>query len=122
MKPSRYVLFCAKYIKGASIQFSFQSAQKRMVASKVALTGDWFCATGVGNADEFFYEDRVLLMVPVTDDYCVLLIVGVYLLLWTNHDRCAQTVNIVPLRKRVSPKKHLQKEARMLTMAWACTQ
>lgn len=66
------------------------------------LTGDWLCATGIGDADKLFHEDGVLLMIPVANNDCVLLIVRMDLLFWVDYDRCTQAVNVVPLKSALA--------------------
>ena len=53
--------------------------------------------TGVGDVDELLKKFRVLGVVPVPKDDGELLIVGIVLLWWVDHDWCAKTVDVLTL-------------------------
>lgn len=71
-------------------------------ALNVARTRHGLSTAGVGDADELVEEDRVLVVVPVTENNRELFVVLVLLLRRVDNYRCAKTIDVLTLCKAAS--------------------
>jgi hypothetical protein len=60
-------------------------------------TRDRLCACRVCNVYELFQEYGMFVVIPVAEDDCELVVIGVYFFGWMKNQRGAQTVDVVAL-------------------------